>query len=237
MNLKASLSFLALFILIRAPSCLGYCWQAGKNPGFTDAPQIRQLAMDRVLVSWEGLVTKEDCADNYVVKYWQRQAPSEYKVTDIVEKGKYEVEIIVVPKVKYMFQAVAREEKGIIGGVDWNKSPTATFLTSTANRASTSARTPRPRQKSDKSAVMSKYPEVDDDDAQGLDEGGVLGLSIEIFVIIVVAVLLLCLIIVGILYRLLCGKSDDMDDEDSEYSSESGDDSEKENMEPQKNPV
>jgi len=33
------------------------------------------------------------------------------------------VDITVVPKVKYAFQAVAREEKGAIGGVDWNKSP------------------------------------------------------------------------------------------------------------------
>ena len=40
------------------------------------------------------------------------------------------VDIVVIPKIYYDFQAVAREDKGVIGGVDWNKSPTVTFKTS-----------------------------------------------------------------------------------------------------------
>ena len=40
----------------------------------------------------------------------------------------------MTPKITYQFQAVAREDKGVIGGIDWNKSPTVEFKTSTGNR-------------------------------------------------------------------------------------------------------
>lgn len=39
------------------------------------------------------------------------------------------IPVQVIPKVDYQFQAVAREDKGPIGGVDWNKSPIAEFRT------------------------------------------------------------------------------------------------------------
>ncbi len=233
-------------VLLLARQCHSYCWQAGKNPGFSAPPKVFQLSMDRVLVSWEGLVTKENCADNYVVKYWQRAVPSDYRVTDIVDKGKYEVEIIVVPKVPYQFQAVAREEKGMIGGVDWNKSPTATFQTSSINKV-----TPPPQSGSkskslfDSSATTTRRPpkprEEDDGDK-------VLGLSMELFVAAVIAALLLLLIIVGLIYRCACGgknydsdseegsdDEDDSDDEDSDSGSSSED--EKEDLRRKKNIV
>ena len=44
------------------------------------------------------------------------------------------IDITVTPKITYQFQAVAREDKGVIGGIDWNKSPTVEFKTSTSNR-------------------------------------------------------------------------------------------------------
>ncbi len=95
---------------------------------------MSQLALDRVLVDWRGLVTKEECADNYIVKYWRRHASVDYHLTDIIPAGRYHVEVQVDPKVEYRFQAVAREEKGIVGGVDWNKSKPRAFTTSTNNR-------------------------------------------------------------------------------------------------------
>ena len=44
------------------------------------------------------------------------------------------IDITVTPKIMYQFQAVAREDKGVIGGIDWNKSPTVEFKTSSSNR-------------------------------------------------------------------------------------------------------
>ena len=34
----------------------------------------------------------------------------------------------------YLYTIVSREDKGVIGGIDWNKSPTVEFKTSTGNR-------------------------------------------------------------------------------------------------------
>ena len=44
------------------------------------------------------------------------------------------INITVTPKIMYQFQVVAREDKGVIGGINWNKSPTVEFKTSSSNR-------------------------------------------------------------------------------------------------------
>lgn len=54
-------------------------------------------------------------------------------MTDLVAKDLDYVDIEVTPKIPYQFQAVAREDKGLVGGVDWNKSPTVDFKTSSAH--------------------------------------------------------------------------------------------------------
>lgn len=79
------------------------CFCAGRNPGFKGPPVVEQVRLDRVRVSWGGLVTKEACADNFIVKYWQRLFPRDYRVTRLVHH-RSEVEVEVVPKVIYHFQ-------------------------------------------------------------------------------------------------------------------------------------
>ena len=119
-----------IFVLTLATNVNGYCWQAGHNPGWSGPPKVSQRAMDLVRVSWKDMVTQRECADNFVVKYWPKSAPANYRVTDLVAKSANFVDIKVTPKIDYNFQAVAREDKGLIGGVDWNKSPTVQFKTS-----------------------------------------------------------------------------------------------------------
>ncbi len=53
-------------------------------------------------------VTRLECADNFVVKYWQRLDPNKYEITPLVPVDKFSIEIDVVPKVVYQFQ-VKRE--------------------------------------------------------------------------------------------------------------------------------
>ena len=48
----------------------------------------------------------------------------------LVETSENAMEVEVTPGVMYMFQAVAREDKGVIGGIDWNKSMAVEFKTS-----------------------------------------------------------------------------------------------------------
>lgn len=129
--MEVKLFLLLLQFVLNYDSVLCYCFGAGQNPGFTGPPQVSQIRLDLVRISWRNLVDKKECADNYVVKYWPKSAPNDYKLSELVDKNKNFVDLEVKPRVSYRFQAVAREEKGLIGGVDWNKSPLVDFTTST----------------------------------------------------------------------------------------------------------
>ncbi len=228
-----ALALLLSMLSVSTVSVSGYCWGAGQNPGFSGRPRVTQLAIDRVRVSWEGMVTQEECADNYVVKYWRRHSPNDYDITEIVPKGKYQVDIEVAPKRAYMFQAVAREEKGVVGGVDWNKSKSAQFKTSSSPSGSADG-------DGDDEDDYSSGPDVSTEEGV---KRRVLGLSVELFVVVVVVALLLVLVFVGCLYRLACsGKSIQEDDEDvegaedkEEEEEEEEEEDEKKNLDPEKN--
>ena len=56
------------------------------------------------------------------------------QATGQVETDVDSIDITVMPKIMYKFQAAAREDKGIIGGVNWNKSPAVEFKTSSNHR-------------------------------------------------------------------------------------------------------
>ena len=107
-----------------------YC-QDGKNPSFKGAPKVTQINLDVVRISWKDLVINKHCADNFLVKYWPKINPNDYKISEKVNTSREFVDIQVTPRIIYQFLAVAREEKGILLGVDWNKSPIVTFSTST----------------------------------------------------------------------------------------------------------
>ena len=108
-----------------------YCWQAGYNPGFTGPPTVYQVKLDTVRVSWKNIVKNRECADQFLVKYWQSTQPSVYYTTDLVSATDNSTDIKVTPEIAYKFQAVAQEDKGLIGGIDWNKSPIVEYMTTT----------------------------------------------------------------------------------------------------------
>ena len=56
------------------------------------------------------------------------------QTTDLVETDVDSINITVTPKIMYQFQAVARRDMGVIGGIDWSKSPAVGFKTSSSNR-------------------------------------------------------------------------------------------------------
>ncbi len=205
------LTYPLLFLFSLVARGEGYCWQAGHNPGFTSPPRVTQLAMNRVRVSWRGLVTQEKCADNYLVKYWQHHAPGDYDITHTVPKGTYEVDIAVVPKVLYQFQAVAREEKGKIGGVDWNKSPLVSFKT-----MSERMRQAELEHSGGGEEVVTGANRAGEQEDSGSQ---ILGFSVEVFLILVVGGLILTLVVIGTIYRVTCGRrrslawDEDSDDE------------------------
>ena len=130
-NMRLTIVPCALLFIILAPITLvnAYCWEPGKNPSFTGPPVVSQVDYQTVRVSWFGLVQMRECTDQFLVKYWQKNDPQGYNLTQLLNPQVNSVDIKVVPMVDYEFQAVAREDKGSIAGVNWNKSPITAFRT------------------------------------------------------------------------------------------------------------
>jgi len=113
--------------------CNAYCALLGQNPGFSAAPKVEQISLTSVRVSWEGLVIRRECADQFIVKSWNARNPNDYQMSDLLPVTQFSFTVTdLVPNQNYVFQAVAREDKGILGK-DWNKSPHAHFKTTSSN--------------------------------------------------------------------------------------------------------
>ncbi len=121
---------------------------------------------------------------------------------------------------RYQFQAVAREEKGPVSGVDWNKSLPTTFATS-SSAAEISDTSFEDASETDEVAQeetnIGKVSRTKDDAPVR-----VLGLRIEMFFVVVLAVLILLLITAGTIHRLYSSRKKDST-EDSEMSSDDDD--------------
>jgi len=122
----------------------GYCWQPGKNPGFNGTPKVEQVDIRTVKVSWKGITTQTECADQFLVKYWESTSPLDYHLSDPVNNDKFSTVIRVTPKVKYVFEVIAREDKGAIAGVDYNRAENVEFKTSMRNVEVTIEEDPEP---------------------------------------------------------------------------------------------
>ena len=103
-----------------------YCWQAGWNPSFTGPPVVSEIQPDVVRVSWAGIVTRKNCTDSFMVKIWGHDRPSNYKESDKTDANADFLDIRLKPTTSYTIQAIAIEDKGIMG-LDYNKSPFAEF--------------------------------------------------------------------------------------------------------------
>jgi len=111
----------------------GYCAGLGANPGFKGPPIVEQVTLTSVRVTWSGLVTRGECADQFIVKSWLARNPNDYKMSDLLPTSQYSwVVKDLVPNQDYVFQAIAREDKGILGK-DWNKSDKTYFRTTSTN--------------------------------------------------------------------------------------------------------
>ena len=77
--------FLALLYILATLTPVAvnaYCWEPGKNPEFTGPPKVEQIDIRTVRVSWFGLVKMRECADEFLVKYWQRNDPQVKLIAD-----------------------------------------------------------------------------------------------------------------------------------------------------------
>jgi len=115
------------------PVCEAYCSIVGPDPGFSSAPRLEQVSLTSVRVSWHNIVTKIECADQFIVKSWNARNPNDYIMSNLLPLSQFTYVVTdLVPNQDYVFQVVAREDKGILGK-DWNKSPQAMYRTGRHN--------------------------------------------------------------------------------------------------------
>ena len=119
--------FVALSTLVIAID--GYCWQRGRNTEFTGPPAVKQTSPEEVEVDWQEQIMQPECADNILVKYWEKANPASYELLDVVPKEANSVNVKVRPGVTYEFQVIAREDKGLVGGIQWFRSQRTEFTT------------------------------------------------------------------------------------------------------------
>ena len=111
----------------------GHCWGIGANPGFSNGPKISQLTPSSVTVSWEKVVTRPDCSDHFLVKYWKTNVPKDVKFSRPIGNQIHHLDLEVDPEVEYTFQVIAREIKKVFGmtwDTDDNHSRVTKFRTS-----------------------------------------------------------------------------------------------------------
>lgn len=107
----------------------GYCWLPGRNPSFVAGPTVTQINLAKVQVSWRDIIKSKECVDQFLVKFWKKGSPSNYKQSDLVGTSIDAIVLTgIIPKVEYVYQVIAREDKLV--GIDYNRSPTTKFTTS-----------------------------------------------------------------------------------------------------------
>ena len=94
-----------MFLGATLPNCNAYCALLGQNPGFSAPPKVDQITLTSVRVSWEGLVTRIDCADQFIVKSWNARNPNDYQMSDLLPVTQFSYTVTdLVPNQNYVFQ-------------------------------------------------------------------------------------------------------------------------------------
>ena len=64
-----------------------------------------QVTLTSVRVTWAGLVTRKECADQFIVKSWLARNPNDYKMSDLLPTTQFSwVVKDLVPNQDYVFQ-------------------------------------------------------------------------------------------------------------------------------------
>ena len=112
--------FVMFLILFSIPNVKTYCWEPGKDPGFSGLPSFQNNSnVKGCTLTWFGIVTNRHCADGLFVKYWPSSTPNHYITTKLFDNDVNSVELEMIPNVQYTFQVGTREDKGLIVGIDW----------------------------------------------------------------------------------------------------------------------
>ena len=64
-----------------------------------------QVTLTSVQVSWHGLATRVECADQFIVKSWLARNPNDYKMSGLLSTSQYSYVVEdLLPNQDYVFQ-------------------------------------------------------------------------------------------------------------------------------------
>ena len=71
-----------------------------------------QVSLTSVQVSWHGLATRVECADQFIVKSWLARNPNDYKMSDLLQTSQYSFVVEdLLPNQDYVFQVRSFEKE------------------------------------------------------------------------------------------------------------------------------
>eukprot|EP00095_Tigriopus_kingsejongensis_P006721 snap_masked-scaffold25_size650667-processed-gene-5.22 protein:Tk06721 transcript:snap_masked-scaffold25_size650667-processed-gene-5.22-mRNA-1 annotation:"hypothetical protein AaeL_AAEL007475" len=117
-----------IFIALIPASVLGnLCWKPGSNP-FYGQPRATRTGLDYVKLEWSDIFDGgSDCQlVDFMIKSHPRFKPAQYKLSDFTLKSQRSATVKVERGVDYVFQIIARENKGAQLGIEYKYSPMVT---------------------------------------------------------------------------------------------------------------
>ena len=99
---------------------------------------------DRARVEWEEVFNDgEGCNEvDFLIMIHPKNEPSTYQLSDFTLKGERKATMKIDPAVNYIFQVIAREDKGSEYGIDYKYSDMVTSFTNGSSVASNSRSAP-----------------------------------------------------------------------------------------------
>ena len=83
----------------------GHCETSQRSSDSSTLYPCLQVTLTSVQVSWHGLVTRGECADQFIVKSWLARNPNDYKMSDLLPTSQFSFVVTdLVPNQDYVFQ-------------------------------------------------------------------------------------------------------------------------------------
>ena len=125
------------------------CWSLDSNP-FRGVPVATRVDRSTVRVDWSNTFVAGDgpeCADvDFLIRSHPRFQPSAYKLADFAPRGHKSAVLQIDGGTDYVFQVIAREDKGQRYGIDYKYSKMVTSYATDFGGNSGQGRQPVPQQ-------------------------------------------------------------------------------------------
>ena len=122
------------FLILVISKVNSFCWKPNSTP-FYGAPKVTRTSLDRARIEWKDVFNDgQDCQDvDFLIMIHPKSQPASYQLSDFTLKGERQAVMKIDGQTDFVFQVIAREDKGSLG-IDYKYSD---MVTSYVNGTST----------------------------------------------------------------------------------------------------